>query len=181
LKSGGGKNKGSQFEREVCAKLSLWITGGQRKDCLWRSAMSGGRATVHMKKGEVNRQAGDICAVAPEGHVLTDRWYIECKHYKDLSLVGFFLFNRGTLYNFWKETVKQAAMHKRLPMLIAKQNGIEALVLTQGYAMRTIRLGPPRLRSSTAEVWLLDELLSLPFQGKQNRMDPEGGIPGRAV
>lgn len=130
MKKGGGKGKGSGFEREICVALSKWITDGVHIDCLWRSAMSGGRATV--KKGLV-RQSGDITAVAPEGHVLTDKFYIECKAYKDIDL-NCLVTGKGTLLNFWMIASREAVKYNKLPMLIFKRNHwpIIALLGTQG-------------------------------------------------
>lgn len=121
MRPGGGKNKGNSFEREICVKLSLWLTNGVSKDCLWRTAVSGGRATVARKRGDIVRQMGDICAVSPEGHVLTDRFYMECKHYADLNFLGL-LTGKGKLVEFWHDTMRLATLHKKLPMLVAKQN-----------------------------------------------------------
>ena len=123
------KAKGSSFERLVCKKLSLWVTHGERDDCFWRSAMSGGRATVSRKKGGDVRQAGDITAVAEEGLPLTDRAYIECKAYRDL-MVAQFLLGRGTLFKFWRHTCKEAKHYRKVPVLIVKQNTYETLVIT---------------------------------------------------
>jgi hypothetical protein len=125
-----GKTKGSAFERKVCSALSLWVTKGQKRDVFWRSSMSGGRATIHVGKGGINRQAGDICSVAPEGHVLTDAVFIECKHYKNLQFASFIFCNTGPLSKFWTKLVQQASQHKRRPMLIAKQNHLPIIVIT---------------------------------------------------
>lgn len=126
-----GKAKGSAFEREVCKELSLWVSRGERKDLYWRSAMSGGRATIGKRKGEdLAHQAGDISAVHPDGHVLTDKYYIECKFYRDLDIKAF-LVGKGKLSAFWKEAVTQSHIHKRLPLLIAKQNMLPTLVLVE--------------------------------------------------
>ena len=116
-----GKQKGSAFERQICKALSEWLTHGKKVDCFWRSAMSGGRATVARKSGVAIRQSGDISAVSQEGHALTDKYYIECKSYRDLNFVGL-LKRKGKLAEFWLETRKQADHYKKLPMLIAKQN-----------------------------------------------------------
>lgn len=125
------KAKGSQFEREVCKALSLWVTHGQREDVFWRSAMSGGRATVAHKKGQSNRQAGDICAVAPEGHALLANFYIECKHVKSLDLDSFFVKNTGALAKFWEVAYRGASLSgARTPMIVAKQNGWPILVFS---------------------------------------------------
>jgi len=131
LRSGGGKQKGSAYERKICQQLSLWISVGKNKDLFWRSAMSGGRATVAVKKGvSLARQAGDITATAPEGHQLTDLFYIECKFYQNLRTDQFFFKSTGPLANFWNETCKQAEKYGRKPLLIAKQNRLPSLVLS---------------------------------------------------
>jgi hypothetical protein len=129
MRAGGGKSKGAGFERVVCKLLSLWISKGKRKDCFWRSAMSGGRATLGKKRGEdLAHQAGDICAVHPMGHALTDSYFIECKRIRDAQWDRF-LFGGGILARFWKIAVKQAVDHDRWPMLIVQQNRGEALVI----------------------------------------------------
>jgi hypothetical protein len=125
------KAKGSQFEREVCKLLSRWVSHGKRDDCFWRSAMSGGRATVAKRKGTDIRQTGDICAVSPEGHALTDIYFIECKFYKDLKITSFILDNKGPLAKFWKEACKKAGWHNHIPMLIAKENNRKILIITE--------------------------------------------------
>jgi hypothetical protein len=132
MKKGGGKGKGSAFERKVCVRLSLWVTNGKKKDVFWRSSMSGGRATVHVKRGDKNRQAGDITAVAPEGHDLTDVFFVECKHVRNLDIASFFTKGIGRLAKFWTQAKKQAAQHGRRPIVIAKQNMQPVLVVTEG-------------------------------------------------
>lgn len=134
-----GKQKGGQFERDVCRKLSLWVSGGKQSDLFWRSAMSGGRATVGRHKGQSIRQAGDITAVAPEGHVLTDRFYIECKFYKNLDILSFIFHGKGKLSQFWKDTIREADRHDELePMLIAKQNNFPTLIITHQNNLRHV-------------------------------------------
>lgn len=126
MRPGGGKHKGSAFEREVCKKLSLWVSEDRRHDLFWRSAMSGGRATVH---GTAVRQVGDIAATALEGHRLTDRYAIECKHVRDLDFMAFLLHDKGLMARFWLKLRQQANTHEKLPMLIAKQNRMPAIVV----------------------------------------------------
>lgn len=159
-----GKQKGGEWERQVCKLLSLWVSAGEHKDLFWRSAMSGGRATV--ARGAV-RQAGDICAVAPEGHSLTDRYYIECKIYKDLNLARFFIEQKGQLAAFWHETIKQAAIYNRSPMLVAKQNLYPAIVVTKSFRVRR-RLHYESVvvdtDSMSAHVVRFDYLLQSPYR-----------------
>lgn len=126
----GSKQKGAGFERLICKQLSLWITRGKKEDCFWRSAMSGGRATVAAARGkDLRRQAGDICAVSPEGHALTDHWYIECKHVRDMALVAFLLRDRGLLSKFWRTTCEQAEHYQKQPLLIVRQNLLPTLAI----------------------------------------------------
>ena len=156
------KAKGSGFERRVCKALSLWVTAGQREDCFWRSAMSGGRATV--AKGKV-RQAGDICAVAPEGHVLSDDYFIECKNYRNLGISQFLVSDKGPLVKFWKVACREAKKYGRRPMLIAKQNGLPVLVIVKtGHLSRFSGLYSIRPFGFDCDVYLFDDLLGRAWQ-----------------
>ena len=123
MKPGGGKNKGAQFERDICRSLSLWISNGERQDLFWRSAMSGGRATLGLRKGDVLKsQAGDISSIDMLGHHFLETFLIEVKFYKDLELNALIKYNRGSLVNFWDKTVDDAKSFHKKPILIAKQN-----------------------------------------------------------
>ncbi|HWY34910.1 MAG TPA: hypothetical protein VNX68_09700 [Nitrosopumilaceae archaeon] len=125
-----GKAKGSQFERDVCKKLSLWISDGKNENLLWRSAMSGGRSTVMNKSGKTNKeQAGDISATGREGHDLIDKFYIECKNYKDLGIDRFLINESCKLGKFWNEACKAAYKNEKQPMLIVKQNFFPELAI----------------------------------------------------
>lgn len=71
MRRGGGSNKGSSFEREICKTLSLWWTDGIRDDVFWRTAGSGGRATNRARMGRTTAGAeGDLTATDPIGSVL---------------------------------------------------------------------------------------------------------------
>ena len=157
MKPGGGKAKGSAFEREICKKLSLWISKGKRVDCLWRSAMSGGRATVQRKSGVDIRQAGDICSVSPEGHALTDLYYIETKSYRNLAIDRFIILQQGQLEKFWRETKKQARRYGKRPLLIAKQNGMPTLLITDRALYST---ATPLVPGPVFTIYTLDEVLA---------------------
>lgn len=160
MRKGGGKGKGSGFEREICTKLSLWLTKGASVDCFWRSAMSGGRATVN--KGAV-RQAGDITAVAPEGHVLTDQVYVECKFYKDLS-IDCLVKGKGTLIDIWQTTEKEAAKYNRIPALIFKQNNWPTMFCTSRKGVHLLRFNAYiSAHQLDMEMIKFDDLLKNPF------------------
>jgi len=129
MKSGGGKAKGSAFERDVCKKLSLWVTKNKRDDVFWRSAMSGGRATVAGKKGQgLAHVSGDICATHADGYALIEEIFIECKFYRDLTFAALVTSNSGLIERFWDKAQSQAHQHGKTPVVILKQNQMPALV-----------------------------------------------------
>lgn len=145
MNGAGSKAKGGAFEREVCKRLSLWLSEGKHDDLLWRSAMSGGRATVQFKKGRANRtQAGDISAIAPQGEKLTRLFLIECKFYRSLDLLGLFREDRaGGIASFWSKCKSDAEKATRLPLLIAKQNRFPELVVVDERGASRLDLASP--------------------------------------
>lgn len=161
-KGGAGKRKGSAFERDVCVKLSLWVSGGKKTDLFWRSAMSGGRATVARKTGKMVRQAGDICATTPEGHSFTSVWFVECKSYKQIDLAQFLVLRKGVLAGWWKKCRFEARQYGREPMLIVKQNGWPALVVTK-YDDEIEFFTTPIIEGADVMVTLFTDLVKEPF------------------
>jgi len=158
----GSKNKGSSFERMICRQLSLLVSGGARTDCFWRSAMSGGRATLQLDQGILNQaQAGDISAIAREGLWLIDNYQIECKHYADLEFTSGFLSNTGNLYGFWKSLMKDSVARGKHPLLIAKQNNRPIVLLTSPRKSPTIINPIVTLHNWPAEVRLFSEIEKL--------------------
>lgn len=130
MKVGGGKQKGSAFERECCKALSLWISDGARADVFWRSAMSGGRATIALAAGAKHQsQAGDISPIAALGERLLNLVVAECKHCRELGFFSGVTKRTGTLYGFWVELMKQARRFERQPFLIARQNNMPTICL----------------------------------------------------
>jgi len=171
-KGGVGKRKGSQFERDICVLLSKWVSHGKHDDLFWRSAMSGGRATVAKKKGVDIRQTGDICSVSPEGHVLTDLFFVECKFYRDLQIDSFILDNKGKLADFWHVAKCEANRHKRYPMLIAKENRREPIIITGVFDLN--RICPSIVDDENPvtyepEIRYLGDVLKHPFQPEKKR------------
>ena len=166
MRAGGGKKKGSAFERRICKALSLWLTNGRQTDCLWRSAMSGGRATVGRKKGESIRQAGDICAVSPEGFALTDLFYFELKHVRNLRLHSF-IFSSGPLQEFWDEAVSQARHYKKSPVLIARSGNMPTIVLEKKGSPHFLHdtIPPLAVVGRYCEVRKLDDILAAKYKG----------------
>lgn len=142
MKAGGGKAKGSQFEREVCVTLSKWLSNGAKEDVLWRSAMSGGRATVAAKRGKrLSSQVGDISCIHPIGNRFISEFAIECKYYADLDFKGL-ITGKGKLLEFWEEISKQADTHGKCPFLVARQNRIKPVVCLAHNGLTKLGLWP---------------------------------------
>lgn len=134
MKAGGGKGKGSGFERAICKDLSLWITNNKKEDVFWRSAMSGGRSTVALRAGKkLGAQAGDISSVHKAGNAFIETFMVECKNYQKLNFESL-VKRKGKLLEFWKIASQEASRYNKIPMLVAKQNHYPTVVCftTQG-------------------------------------------------
>lgn len=135
-----GHAKGSAFERTICVALSRFIDPEGQDTHFWRSSLSGGRATIQNRKGGGNKtQLGDISAIDGWGETLTLNFVFECKFYRKLDLESSLLFNRGKLARFWKQLVALAHKHNRHPVLIARQNRTETLVVLDYQGLKTLR------------------------------------------
>lgn len=133
------KEKGGLFERRVCRDLSLWISAGTDGDLFWRSASSGGRATV--RGGDtLAHAAGDVAAVKPGGFPLTTKFFVECKHYKTLQLHLYMVHKPNVLGKFFDVARIAAAKYHRSPLLIAKQNRLPALIMMSPKSWRDFKM-----------------------------------------
>lgn len=120
---GFSKAKGSDWERACCKKISLWLSHGKHDDWLWRSAMSGGRASVLFKRGKVNRtQQGDLTAIDPGAAWFLNLFTVECKFVKDLYLTLFLTKGSGELAKYWDELLLVCRRTKRQPFMCAREN-----------------------------------------------------------
>jgi hypothetical protein len=122
--------KGGRFEREISRALSLWMSSGIDGDLLWRSSASGARAT---RRGDqsLSHAAGDIAAAKPGGWVFIKRFYVECKHYKDLQIPQFVSHGKSRLGNFWTVARQAALSYHRRPLLVARQNRLSTLIVME--------------------------------------------------
>lgn len=158
MRAGGGKQKGASFEREVCVALSEWLSGGLQQDIFWRSAMSGGRATVAYKKGvSLGAQAGDISCIKSIGMHFISQFAPECKFYADLDYKGL-LTGKGKLLAFWAEINQQASRYGKLPFLIARQNRMPTFVCLNRAGMTKLGLHTARcvLISPPHDLYLIE-------------------------
>lgn len=182
MRSGGSKNKGSLFERNICRKLSLLVSDGKRTDCYWRSAMSGGRARLQLNEEIINRtQAGDISAISELGFWLIDHYTVELKHYKDLQLTSGFLNNTGNLFDFWSKLKDDCRATNKLPLMIAKQNNRPTLMLTTPGTAPTLINPVVTLHEWSAELRIFDTLEHIIHVGDHNSRHTLERQPPRRV
>lgn len=126
MKSGGGKAKGSAFEREVCKKLTIWVTGQEKPYVFWRSPSSGSVATI----AQSSNISGDIISVKEDGNFFTDVFSIECKDgYPDAEIMKIFKNNKNDIIQeFWKQCITDARKANKQGMLIFKKKGFPIIV-----------------------------------------------------
>lgn len=107
--------KGSDFERDVCKRLSRWWSNDKQSDIFWRTSQSGGRATQRSKKGERTFGSyGDVAAVNPFGSPLLDVFTIELKRGRSHSHPGDLLdFKAGNEKHPWVVALMQAMRSQR--------------------------------------------------------------------
>lgn len=161
MRSGAGKSKGNAFERDVCRKLSLWVSDGARDDLFWRTAASGGRATFISRASGGTKlaaaQAGDVTAIDLAGFPLASQVVIECKFYKRLQITEGLVKGTGYLAQFWQRVCDEARTYGKQPVLVAKQNLLPALLIVRADSL--LFAGVPILISPAwdAKFYLFDE------------------------
>lgn len=120
--------KGPNFEREICKRLSLWLTAGERDDVLWRTHGSGARATRRYKSGKSLRgQEGDISAVDSAGQAFCNNWIVSLKTgycrkgYFDVLDVLDSRKKTPIFLKWWREIKELATRVGRKPLLIFRR------------------------------------------------------------
>lgn len=130
MKKGGGKNKGSEFERKICKALSAWYSDGEHDDLCWRSAGSGARGTT--TKTKTAGYHGDICAISPLMEDFFNVFCIELKHYAEIDITEpLRALKCPRLFTFWKQTKRSAVHSNRHPLLIYKMNRRPEMIMME--------------------------------------------------
>ncbi len=130
MRSGGGKSKGSAFERLIARELSNWLTQNKDDKQLIRSVLSGG--WERSKTGaEGWRHAGDLAPNGPYGEAFRKVVAIECKHYREVNLWALWhdTDSKAPLWQWWGQAKDDATKGKVLPMLIFKANNSPIMVM----------------------------------------------------
>jgi hypothetical protein len=119
--------KGSEFERQICKKLSIWLTGKEKPYQFWRVPLSGGLATIDEENCDLS---GDIRALTKEGEFLTSIFSIELK--TGYPKTNFHQHLKGiknfSIEQFWKQTLCAAKKSNRNPMLIYRKKGMNIII-----------------------------------------------------
>lgn len=143
--------KGLSFERDVCRRLSEWFSGGADDDLFWRSAASGGRATVRRKKGKRTvGHYGDICATSSEGEPFTAFVTTEVKRGYNRITVNDLLDNHrragDTLASFIRQAMTAAA-GAGTPhwLIIHKRDRFDTMVYADYPFLKTVVGHPDRM------------------------------------
>lgn len=120
----------------MAVRFSQWWSGDENcTDLFWRTAMSGGRATVRARKGLKTRgHAGDLCATDSFGQPLTRYCILELKKgHQGNATVQDLLDKKkgGTVYGGWIEKLEKACETHGIPywMIIHGRDKREPLVL----------------------------------------------------
>lgn len=146
MRKGGASAKGSAFERDMCKRLSLWLTKGRRNDLLWRNSMSGGRSTITLKQTGrgLKAQAGDIGMIDTSAEDFVSRYAIECKHYKDLNIPALLFGSKVGILTFWEQAQRDAESVDKQPLLIARQNRYPIIIGMRVVDARNFFMGEPK-------------------------------------
>jgi hypothetical protein len=165
MRPGGGKEKGSSFERVACKALSIWVTNGVRGDLFTRNVISGGTFTNKVAQGSREHgMPGDIMANHPQAYEFLSKFTVECKHHKDLNLDAYLYDMReaSSLAKIINKTRKEAAHIQVRPMLVIKQNNRPSQIVLEADAGRCAlqatghRLHLPYHLLHTGQIYLFD-------------------------
>lgn len=146
----GKSGKGGEFEREICKRLSLWLTGGESDEGLWRSSNSGGRATGRRRRGErTTTHNGDIAATTARGAALLRRtcWELKTGYGRWSVQDEFDSVSRGCcrFTKFVAQAVGQCPLGK-LPILVTRRLGGRAMVWLPISVLSGVPLNFPCMR-----------------------------------
>jgi hypothetical protein len=138
--------KGRNFEREIAAKISLWLTNGKTDECVWHTEGSGARATSRSKRKKVkDTMFGDLCTNDPSLQNFFNLINIELKsgyfvsktkRKKGGTTITNWSFNdmidstqeKNIFWDFWDQCTTDADKSNREPILIFRRNRRKACI-----------------------------------------------------
>lgn len=134
MRPGGGKPKGSSFEREIARTLSLWWTRDERDDIFARTMSSGAWGTGRAKQGKKTaNQYGDLQAIDPLGQPLIDICCFELKvgygNWSFLDMIDRRTKSGTVIEEFLTQAMRSGELARRHPVLIAKRDRRETVII----------------------------------------------------
>jgi len=137
--------KGASFERKIAVELSLWWTNGANEDVFWRTAGSGGRATVRGKSNKLTRySSGDITFTHEDGVPFIDYFLIELKRgYSQVwDILTFIDSNKEQTIVQWVEKAKQEVKRdfRQTWMLIFQRDRKQICVLMEYATLKQLEV-----------------------------------------
>jgi hypothetical protein len=127
VKPGRGKQKGSEFERNICRELSLWISDGRYKNVFRRNTFT---------------QTGDLIVnpalkdekIRELALKFLDMFNVECKSYKNIDLLAELDVGEGRrktteLESWWKQCCEDAVNSRKYSLLVIKRNRYKPYVV----------------------------------------------------
>jgi hypothetical protein len=113
-------------------------------------------------------QSGDISAADVEGHVLTDQFVVECKHYSEAVIIALLRDSeKSKIRQWWVKVNNEANTRGIEPMLVIKQHNLPMVVcLRSSGAARYLCDSPPlaKIYSPSQDMYcfLMSDLLTDP-------------------
>jgi hypothetical protein len=131
--------KGADFERRTAKILSLWLSYGKDDSLFVRSQGSGSQFT-RARKGQI----GDLGSVSVLGSRFLEKYFVECKHHRNLDLLDLLLGNSSSfLRGVIRKCRDQAQKSGKEYMLIAKENFREEILIVDPETARHASLSVP--------------------------------------
>lgn len=161
------KKKGNTFEREIAKKLSLFLTDNKDEYACWRTASSGGMATINQYKNSksLKDQSGDIKQVIEKGIYKNlddffDNYFVECKSLKDFDLSIPYTKEILDIVSQLENEKKQC---DKFIFLVVKRNRRKTLLLTDSITLFDARCySTYRFKNFNLNCYLFEEYIKIP-------------------
>lgn len=130
MKRGGGKKKGSRFERTVCRLFSIWWSEGKSGEIFWRSGGSGSMGKLSgsaVHRGDIVQVQTEIGDKVNENKIMVKAFpgCIECKHYAFVDPWK----KNNKIFVWMKKLIREEASPDQVPVLVFKQNQRDIFVV----------------------------------------------------
>lgn len=121
-----GKRKGSSWERDVCKRLSIWLTGKEKPVVFWRSPSSGGLGTIKTAENVT----GDIISISDVSKWVCQKFSIECKNgYPSADLFKHFKkVKNDEIEQFWTQCIRDSQTENKYGILVFKKKGNQPII-----------------------------------------------------